>query len=163
LLLFSKKRRLLNVIAGITDHGYINTISKRMAGVGGPSGTCGKVLAFLDRMDATGCGGWAVDFARPERSLCKRVLIDDVTVDVICCDLHREDAGLLKLQTHRIGFDYNIPPRYHDGLRHVVKFATLDGERVMMSSRTGTALAELNFCLAKPIRVDGVVDGMIDG
>jgi O-antigen biosynthesis protein len=134
---------------------------KRKASV--PVVTEREILGFLDRIDEAGFGGWAVDFARPSKSLRIRILIDEVIVDVINCDLHRDDAVLLKLPTHRIGFYYNIPPRYHDGLRHVVKFGTLDGVPIMMSSRTGAALAELHFCLAKPVRVEGAVDGMING
>ncbi len=122
-----------------------------------------KVLVFVDRIDEAGVGGWAVDFARPEERVRLRVLIDGVNADVIRCDLQRDDAALLNLPGSRIGFYYNIAPRYRDGLRHVLKFATLDGEGLEMSSRGGVAMAELNFCLAKPVRVEGVVDGMIDG
>jgi GT2 family glycosyltransferase len=122
-----------------------------------------KAFGFLDRIDEAGFGGWAVDFSRPAESLRLRILIDDVIVEVINCDLHRDDAALLKLPASRIGFYYNIPPRYRDGLRHVVKFATVEGTRISMASRGGNAMAELSFCLLKPVRVEGVVDGMIDG
>ncbi len=122
-----------------------------------------KILVFVDRIDEAGVGGWAVDFGQPGESLRLRVLIDDVIADVIRCDLHRDDAVLLKLPASRIGFYYNISPRYHDGLRHVLKFARLDGAGLTMSSRGGAEMAELSFCLAKPVRVEGVVDGMIDG
>src|SRR5580698_6606480 len=120
-----------------------------------------KVLGFLDRIDQAGVGGWVVDFANPTVSLRMRILIDDVIVDVIHCDLHRDDAGLLKLPMSRIGFYYNIPARYHDGLRHVLRFSTVENTRVILSSRAGTAMEELHFCLPKPVRVEGVVDGMI--
>lgn len=122
-----------------------------------------KILAFVDRIDEAGIGGWAVDFAQPGESLRMRVLIDDINIDTVKCDLHRDDAVLLKLPVSRIGFYYNIPPRYHDGLRHVLKLATIDGAPLPMSSRSGAMMVELNFCLAKPVRVEGVVDGMIDG
>jgi GT2 family glycosyltransferase len=122
-----------------------------------------KLLCFIDRMDGAGVGGWALDFAAPAQSLDMRVLVDGVIVDVVRCDLHRDDAKLVNLANSRIGFYYNIPERYHDGLRHVLKFATVDGVAMPLSSRSGGALAELNFCLAKPVRIDAVVDGMIDG
>ena len=107
---------------------------KRKASV--PVVSARQVLGFLDRIDEAGFGGWVVDFSSPGKSLRIRILIDDVIVDVVNCDLHRDDAALLKLATRRIGFYYNIPARYHDGLRHVVKFGTLDGAPIMMSSRS---------------------------
>ena len=123
-----------------------------------------KILAFLDRIDDAGIGGWAVDFAQPaEEFAAAPVLIDDVNIDTVKCDLQRDDAALLNLPVSRIGFYYNIPPRYHDGLRHVLRFATIEGTALPMSSRSGAMMAELSFCLAKPVRVEGVVDGMIDG
>jgi GT2 family glycosyltransferase len=122
-----------------------------------------KAVGFLDRMDEAGFGGWAVDFARPGESLRMRILIDDVIEEVVKCDLHRDDAGLLKLPISRIGFYYNIPTRYRDGLRHVLKFATLEGVAIGMASPKGQAMAEISFCLLKPVRIEGVVDGLIDG
>jgi GT2 family glycosyltransferase len=122
-----------------------------------------KLLCFLDRIDTAGVGGWALDFDRPVESLTMRVLIDNVIVDVLDCDQHRDDALLVSLQNSQIGFYYNIPERFHDGLRHEMRFATLDGVGMPMSSRSGVAMAAINFCLAKPVRIDAVVDGMVDG
>jgi GT2 family glycosyltransferase/antitoxin (DNA-binding transcriptional repressor) of toxin-antitoxin stability system len=119
-------------------------------------------LCFIDRIDEAGVGGWAVDFDALTASLKLRVLVDGVIEDVITCDLHREDARLINLHNDRIGFYYNIPDRYRDGLRHLLTFATLDGEAMALSSRNG-AMAALNFCLNKPVRVEAVLDGMIDG
>ena len=122
-----------------------------------------KPFGFLDRIDEAGIGGWAVDFASPEKRFRMRILIDGLIADVITCDMQRDDAAALKLPSNRIGFYYNIPPRYHDGLRHVIRFASIEGDAVPMGSRKGSALAELQFCLAKPVRIDGALDGMIDG
>ncbi len=122
-----------------------------------------RIAGFIDRIDEAGFGGWAVDFAEPSSSFLMRVLIDDVIVDIVKCDLHRDDAVLLKLPASRIGFYYNIPPRYHDGLRHAITFASVAGVRFTMTSREGREMAELQFCLAKPVRIEGFLDGMIDG
>jgi len=122
-----------------------------------------RLLCFLDRIEDNGVGGWALDFDRPGESLSMRVLVDNVIADVVDCDQHRDDARLVSLQNSRIGFYYKIAERFHDGLRHVLRFATLDGVEMPMSSRSGAAMAEINFCLAKPVRVDGMVDGMVDG
>jgi GT2 family glycosyltransferase len=122
-----------------------------------------KVLCFLDRIEDSGVGGWALDFERPAESLTMRVLVDNVIVDVVACDQHRDDARLVSLETSRIGFYYAIPERFRDGLRHEMRFATLDGADMPMSSRSGAAMAAVNFCLARPVRIDAVVDGMVDG
>lgn len=122
-----------------------------------------RLLCFLDRVDNAGVGGWALDFDQPAESLAMRVLIDEVIVDVVVCDLHRDDARLVSLQNSRIGFGYEIPERYQDGMRHMLRFATLDGVDMPMSSRSGAAMAGVHFCLAKPVRIDAVVDGMVDG
>jgi GT2 family glycosyltransferase len=121
-----------------------------------------KLLGFIDRIDEAGVGGWAVDFDAPAESLRLRVLIDGVIADMVVCDLHRDDARLVTQANSRIGFYYAIPERYHDGLRHVMTFAALDGADVPLSSRNG-AMTALNFCLAKPTRVDATVDGLAGG
>ncbi len=121
-----------------------------------------KLLCFVDRIDETGMGGWAVDFDAAAQSLRLRVMIDGVIADVVSCDLHRDDARLVTQANSRIGFYYSIPERYHDGLRHTMTFATLDGVAVPVSSRNG-AMAALSFCLAKPTRVEAVVDGLVGG
>jgi len=122
-----------------------------------------KIVGFLDRIDEGGVGGWVVDFAAPEKIFRMRVLIDETIVDVVTCDMQRDDAAVLKLPRSRIGFYYNIPARYQDGLRHVLKFASVEGVRFSMTSRTGGVMGELHFCLAKPIRVEGMMDGLVDG
>lgn len=122
-----------------------------------------RLLCFIDRMDEAAVGGWALDFDRPAESLTLRVLVDSVIIDVVECDRHRDDARLVSLQNDRIGFYYQIPDRFHDGMRHEMRFATLDGAEMPMSSRSGAAMAAVSFCLAKPMRVDAMVDGMVDG
>ncbi len=121
-----------------------------------------RLLCFVDRIDEAGVGGWAVDFDAPAASQRLRVMIDGVIADVVACDLHRDDAKLVTQANSRIGFYYAIPERYHDGLRHSMAFATLDGVEVPLSSRNGV-MAALSFCLAKSTRVEAVVDGLVGG
>jgi len=121
-----------------------------------------KLLCFVDHIDETGVGGWAVDFDAAAESLRLRVMIDGVIADVVSCDLHRDDARLVTQANSRIGFYYSIPERYHDGLRHTMTFATLDGAAVPVSSRNG-AMGALSFCLRRPTRVEAVVDGLVGG
>jgi GT2 family glycosyltransferase len=122
-----------------------------------------QIVGFLDRIDEAGVGGWALDVRQPGERLRLRVLIDEVIVDVVTCDMQREDAAALKLPSNRIGFYYNIPARYQDGMRHKLHFAALDGVPVTMASRNSPALEALHFCLAKPVRIEGAMDGLVDG
>ena len=122
-----------------------------------------KLLCFLDRTGEAEIGGWAVDFDQPGESLKMRVVIDDAIEGVISCDLHRDDSKLVNLANSRIGFSYSIPERFWDGVRHRVRFATLDGALLPISSRAGGAVQEYSFVLEKPVRLMAVVDGMVDG
>jgi GT2 family glycosyltransferase len=121
------------------------------------------VVGFLDPMEGGAVGGWVVDFARPAESVWVRVLIDGRVVGMLRCDLHREDARLLSLPQGRIGFFYEIPQHFHDGLRHRLSFATPAGGPVTMGRRDGTALAALSFCLHLPRRLEALVEGLRDG
>jgi GT2 family glycosyltransferase len=122
-----------------------------------------EIAGFMDRIDEAGCGGWVVDFAAPGEPLRLRVLIDGMIAEVISCDLKRDDVAALKLPSDRIGFYYNIPPRFWNGLRHVLTFATVAGAPVVFSTRTGVVMEEMHFCLNRPVRFDGLMDGSIDG
>jgi GT2 family glycosyltransferase len=122
-----------------------------------------QVVGFLDRIDEAGLGGWVVDFAAPGEPMMVRMLVDGVTVDVVRCDLVRDDEIARQLPTPRIGFYYDIPLRFHDGMRHVLSLATLAGEAITVSSAGGVAMRELHFCLRRPVRVEGMIDGLIDG
>ncbi len=121
------------------------------------------VRGFLDRMDDTTISGWAIDVTDPMTPLRMRILIDDVIVDVIACGLKRTDAAAFNLPNHEAGFAYQIPRRFLDGGRHVLRFTTIDGAKVSMSSRTGMEMPELHFCLAQQTHVEGVLDGVVDG
>ncbi len=122
-----------------------------------------KLLCFLDRTGEAEIGGWAVDFDQPAESLKMRVMIDDAIEGVVTCDLHRDDSRLVNLANSRIGFSYRIPERFWDGVRHRLRFATLDGALLPISTRAGGAVREYSFVLEKPVRLMAVVDGMVDG
>lgn len=122
-----------------------------------------KLLCFLDHLGGAELSGWAVDFANPQASLAVRVVIDGVIEDVIICDVPRADSALVNPAMSHIGFCYKIPERFKDGMRHALRFATLDGALVPISSREGQAAEEYSFVLQKPMRVISLVDGMVDG
>ena len=122
-----------------------------------------KVRGFLDRMDDAAISGWAVDTSDPLVPLRMRVLIDDVITDVISCEGVRADASSFNLPNDKVGFSYLIPRRFLDGGRHVLRFSTIDGAALSLSSRTGMEMPELHFCLAQQTHVEGVLDGVVDG
>jgi O-antigen biosynthesis protein len=128
-----------------------------------PAAPPAEVVGFLDGIEGPGIGGWVVDFARPTESVWVRVLIDDRVREVLRCDLQRADARLLNLPQGRIRFFYNIPPRFHDGVRHRLRFQTPAGAPITMGTRDGNALAALSFCLRRPYRLEARVDGLVDG
>lgn len=121
------------------------------------------ILGFLDRIDEAMLAGWAVDPSNVDRPLTMRVMIDGHVADVIQCELDRPDLHLLSLTSTRVGFEYAIPARYQDGLRHVLTLSTLHGEPVHLPGRGGLVLPELHFCLTRRVRIESVLDGLVDG
>ncbi|MDD2877847.1 MAG: glycosyltransferase family 2 protein [Acidiphilium sp.] len=121
------------------------------------------VLGFLDRIEDASLAGWAIDPITPDQSLTMRVIVDGQIADVINCDVNRPDTAPLNLPSTRVGFEYVIPLRFQDGLRHVLSFATLDGDPIHLPGRGGIVLPELHFCLTRRMHVEGVLDGLVDG
>jgi GT2 family glycosyltransferase len=134
-------------------------VGKAAGSAGAPQG----LLAFLDRMDGAAIEGWALDREAPREKLKLRVMIDGVIVDVVTCNLPREDVAPLKLPSNRVGFCYVIPSGFQDGGRHVLSFASLDGRAVAIATRSGMTMPELHFCLSRQSHVEGVMDGLVDG
>lgn len=128
-----------------------------------PQARQSKILGFLDRLDEDRIQGWAVDAADPLVPLRLRVIIDDLIADILTCDLPRPDVAAVNLPSSNVGFSYEIPGRYLDGSRHVLKFSTIDGMHLTLPTRTGMAMPELHFCITRQVFVEGVVDGVVDG
>ncbi|MBW4035519.1 MAG: glycosyltransferase [Proteobacteria bacterium] len=121
------------------------------------------ILGFLDRIEDASLAGWAVDPMATDRALTMRVIVDGQIADVIKCDVNRPDTAPLNLPSTRVGFEYAIPSRFQDGLRHVLSFATLDGDSIHLPGRGGLVLPELHFCLTRRVHIEGVLDGLVDG
>jgi len=141
----------------------INRTAARQTKAAAADGAPKALLAFLDRMDGAAIEGWALDREAPRERLKLRVMIDGVIVDVVTCNLLREDVAPLKLPTNRVGFCYVIPISFQDGGRHVLSFASLDGRAVAIATRSGMTMPELHFCLSRQSHVEGVMDGLVDG
>jgi hypothetical protein len=107
-----------------------------------------QVVGYLDRIDEAGLGGWVVDFADPAAMMRVRMLIDGVTADVVTCDLARDDEIARRLPHPRIGFYYQIPLRFHDGMRHVLSLATLGGWRLRSPAPVGWRCGNCIFVCA---------------
>jgi GT2 family glycosyltransferase len=120
-------------------------------------------LGFLDRIEEGLVAGWALDPLNPQAALVMRVLIDGQVADVITCDRNRADVAALHLPSTKVGFEYRIPARFQDGLRHVLAFSTIEGEPIHLPGRGGISLKELHFSLTRKTRIDGVLDGLVDG
>ncbi len=121
------------------------------------------VKGFLDRIDEASVEGWAFDVDAPHEKLKLRVLIDSVVIDVVTCDRPRDDVAGLNLPDRLVGFFYTIPLVYQDGMRHVLQFATVEGVRITLASRSGMAMPELHFCLTRQNYIEGCMDGLVDG
>ncbi|HEX7391291.1 MAG TPA: glycosyltransferase, partial [Acidiphilium sp.] len=142
--------------------------SRRQSGViagvpPGPATDGRRILGFLDRIEDATLAGWAFDPARPDQPLAMRVLIDGQIAEVLACEVNRPDVVALNLPSTRVGFEYAIPRRFQDGLRHVLSFATLDGDAIHLPGRGGIVLPELHFSLTHRTQIDGVLDGLVDG
>jgi GT2 family glycosyltransferase len=122
-----------------------------------------NIRGFVDQVETAAISGWAVDVASPSVPLSLRVLINGTIVDTVTCGLHRKDAASYNLPSDRVGFYFKIPPHFIDGVRHVLKFATITGDHVTLLSHAGRPLPELHFCLESQNRVEGILDGVVDG
>ena len=121
------------------------------------------IIGFLDRIEDATLAGWAFDPTDPNRPLTMQVRIDGTVIDMITCDGNRPDVAAFNLPTVQLGFEYRIPGRFQDGMRHVVSFATADGAKVELPGRGGVILSELHFCLERRTRLEAVLDGLVDG
>jgi GT2 family glycosyltransferase len=121
------------------------------------------ILGALDHIDDGIIRGWAVDRLDPRTRLAMRVTIDGQLVGVIHCNLRREDLRHLQLPSLEVGFDYQVPARFRDGLRHVLAFSTLAAEPVQLPDSEGRVYREIQFIISNDLAIDGVVDGLVDG
>lgn len=121
------------------------------------------ILGFLDRIEGDVIAGWAIDRLNPLTPLSMRVRIDGIMVDLIACNTRRPDLDPLNLPTNAVGFDYRIPLRYHDGLRHVLTFLTLEGGPVQLPGSDNRIHMDINFCITRARQIEGVLDGLVDG
>jgi GT2 family glycosyltransferase len=121
------------------------------------------ILGALDHIDDGIIQGWAVDRLDPRNKLAMRVTIDGHLKGVVHCDLRREDLRHLHLPSLEVGFDYQVPARFRDGLRHVLAFSTLAAEPIQLPDSENRVYSEIHFIISPGLPIDGVVDGLVDG
>jgi GT2 family glycosyltransferase len=121
------------------------------------------ILGAIDHIDDGIIQGWAIDRLDPRARLAMRVTIDGHLIGVVHCDLRREDLRHLHLPSPEAGFDYRVPARFRDGLRHVLAFSTLAAEPIQLPDSEGRVYREIQFVISNDLAVDGVVDGLVDG
>jgi GT2 family glycosyltransferase len=121
------------------------------------------ILGALDHIDDGMLQGWAIDRLDPGAKLAMRVTIDGHLIGVVHCDLRREDLRHLHLPSLEVGFDYRVPARFRDGLRHVLAFSTLAAEPIQLPDSEGRVYREIQFVISNDLTIDGVVDGLVDG
>ena len=76
------------------------------------------------------------------------------------------NAGIwahLQLPARRIGFNYLIPARFHDGTRHVLALSTLENAAVQLPDAENRLHGEFHFCVDSRSNIEGVLDGLVDG
>ena len=121
------------------------------------------VFGRLERIGNEGISGWALDRLDPRTPLKLRVCIDGRLETLMDCAIERADLAHLHLPASAIGFEFTMPWRFHDGLRHVLTLFTLDGAPVRLPDATNRPFDEIHFQLPAFMPIDGVLDGLIDG
>ncbi len=121
------------------------------------------ILGQLETIETHRIKGWAIDRLDPQTPLKLRVAIDNRLETVLDCNIERADLAHLHLPARKIGFEYLIPPRFHDGVRHVLSMATLHGEAVQLPDPENRLYGEIHFSIGSRHEIDGVLDGLIDG
>jgi GT2 family glycosyltransferase len=121
------------------------------------------ILGQLETIESGAIRGWAIDRLNPLLPLQLRVTIDGQLEAVIDCNIARPDLAALNLPTGAAGFAYRIPPRFQDGVRHVLALATLQGEDVQLPNAANRRMSEIHFCIESQAGLDGVLDGLTDG
>jgi GT2 family glycosyltransferase len=121
------------------------------------------ILGALDHIDGGILQGWAIDRLNPHVPLAMRVTIDGNLIGVVDCNLQRMDLGHLNLPGRAVGFDYRVPVRFRDGVRHILAFWTLAADPIQLPDKDNRVFSEIHFSISCAQAIDGVVDGLVDG
>ncbi len=83
---------------------------------------------YFDRFENGYARGWVMDVAAPDEPVELTVMIDGEEVTRIVADDSREDVrAILQHPTGRVGFSFDVPDAYLDGVPHRIGFMLPDG------------------------------------
>ncbi len=108
--------------------------------------------------------GWAGSLVDPGALVSIFVFIDGSPVDNLICELSRPDVVAAGFPSDRVGFHYQIPPRFRDNQQHSLSLRFSSGVGALSFSALGKNVTEAGFILSpRTAIIDGVVDEVSNG
>jgi tetratricopeptide (TPR) repeat protein len=80
----------------------------------------GMLIGHIDRCQGTAIIGWATVADHVDQRLELDLLIDGEPVLRAVADLYRPDVEASGIGDGRFGFEFDVPPKYYDGVRHAI-------------------------------------------
>ena len=121
---------------------------------------------YFDRFESGHAQGWVMDVAVPDEPVELTVVIDGEEVTRLTADDSREDVrAILQHPTGRVGFSYDVPDVYLDGVPHRVSFMLPDGTLIAHIGEGGVAdLLDAHVFSGYPtVTIQGNVDNYARG
>ena len=121
---------------------------------------------YFDRFEKGHAQGWVMDVAAPDEPVELIVLIDGEEVTRILADDSREDVrAILQHPTGRVGFSYDVPDSFLDGISHRISFRLPDDTLVAHIGEGGVAdLLDAHIFSGYPtVTIQGNVDNYARG
>ena len=121
---------------------------------------------YFDRFENGHAQGWVMDVSTPDEPVELIVVIDGEEVTRIFADESREDVrAILQHPTGRVGFSFDVPDSYLDGVSHRISFMLPDGTLVAHIGEGGVAelLDAHDFSGYPIISIQGNVDNYARG
>ena len=126
--------------------------------------TSTRYNGYFDRYTSGHASGWVVDLVSPQDVVRLVARIDGKPVGAVVCDGIREDVrGALALPTAQVGFGFDVPDIYLDGLPHVLSFLLPDGNALPHMGEGGLSSLSPSYTVTdRPVvSVQGNVDGLV--
>jgi O-antigen biosynthesis protein len=120
-----------------------------------------RFVGYADPVDSAVITGWAVNPNAPSVGACLTARIDGIAVDTIKCSLRRADLAEMGLDNSHGGFEFPLPPEFHDGKSHVLALLFEDGTPVSFPGKKGDTRGDLKFRVDRSPEYDSNVDGVV--
>ncbi len=121
---------------------------------------------YFDRFENGHAQGWVMDVAVPDEPVELLVVIDGEEVTRLLADDSREDVrAILQHPTGRVGFSFDVPDAYLDGVPHRISFMLPDGTLIAHIGEGGVAdlLDAHDFSGYPTVTIQGNVDNYARG